>query len=749
MKMIRRYLVLFIVTFVSVVGLAALSYLTILNYSYENEENFITVCNEGVIEELSSSLAYGKDINNYYGIGEVLEKASGLLNEGSFIVLENAQEEAVAMSREGRSLSFTRSDYGEIRQDIPGPDGEKAATLVTFYEKKEVLEGLSAAAFKAAAGSAVLFLLILIICLVIGSLKNWESRQLIPIITAGIILQGVFLTTSYLPEFQKAADTNVKSVASYIGSTLESLVDKGVTTKDISDLDSYLNLKQEENPSIDRIFLEGEDKAVLEKNNKDSIIRPLSGSDEKLVLVFDKSEGYIRRNIIEMILTFAATIILAVIFMHETLTLSEMVAFKKSSSFNKPCREQFASIARNIRYGNFLSVTFDYMCISFSALQIKQWNQGAWGLAPEMAAALSISICSVADVLGMLCMQTMGKKLRGKHLMAGSALLLIAADLTCFMTHSTMIIIIMRFFAGLATAGVKQVRNRVISEGYETEEERSANLSASNNGVIGGILCGMGLGGVVAGVFGYAATFLAAGVGYLLYLCFEAYCLPWNLLDSRLPQHLAQAGNGAKNYLMRMLRVLGSLKVWRTILLVVTPQYFLLMVIVCLIPGRIQSHGLPGVVLTYSNLLNGLVGLYIGEKVYHFLERRLGSMVRIEQIMLFVGAVSLAVLDISLLPAACLLLSASLAGLVDGTGTPVTTDLFMENPVVASQLDDTEKLMLFTMLGSVVMAIAPFWLELCEKNMVWMFGSCAVLVIFALLLSKEYREEKSGRALEK
>ena len=742
MKMIRRHLVLFIVTLISVVGLCALSYLTILNYSYENEENFITICNEGVIEELSASLAYGKDIDNYYGIGEVLQKAAGLLNEGSFIVLENAQGETVAMSKEGRSFSFAGSDYGEIRQAIPGPDGETAATLVTYYEKKEVLLGLSAAAFKAALGSAVLFLLIIMACLAAGSLKNWDSKKLIPIITVGIILQGAFLTASYLPEFQNAADTNVKSVASYIGSSLESLVSKGVTTKDISDLDAYLAVKQEENPSIDNIFLENVNKAVTEKTEKNSIIRPLSGSDEQLVLVFDKSEGYIRRNIIEMVLTFAATIILAVIFMHETLTLSDMIGFRRSTNFNKPCKEQFSAIARNIRYGNFLSVTFDYMCISFSALQIKQWNQGAWGLSPEMAAALSISICSVADVLGMLCMQSLGRKIRGKQLMTFSAVLLIAADLTCFMTHSTMMIIVMRFLAGFATAGVKQVRNRVISEGYETEEERSANLSASNNGVIGGILCGMGLGGVIAGVFGYAATFLAAGVGYLIYLCFEAYCLPWKLLDARR-QGQKEPEGASKNYLARMLRVLASLKVWRTILLVVTPQYFLLMVIVCLIPGRIQSHGLPGVVLTYSNLLNGMVGLYIGEKVYRFLQAKLGSMVRIEQIMLLVGAVALAILDINLMPAACLLLSASLAGLVDGTGTPVTTDLFMENKVVAGQLDDTEKLMLFTMLGSVVMAIAPFWLELCEKHAAWMFGSCAVLVVFALLLSKEYREEKA------
>ena len=191
------------------------------------------------------------------------------------------------------------------------------------------------------------------------------------------------------------------------------------------------------------------------------------------------------------------------------------------------------------------------------------------------------------------------------------------------------------------------------------------------------------------------------------------------------------------NLLIRILSIFRSASVWRTIGLVVIPQYFLLMIIVCLIPGRIQSEGMSGVVLTYANLLNGVIGLYIGERLYRLLQMFIKNDLRLKSIMVITGAVTLFVMDIPVFPVVMILLAASLSGIIDGVGSPVSTDIFMGNAYVMRYLNDTEILMLYSVIGSAVMAVAPFLLELCEKSIPWMYGTGFVLLACAILLLPE------------
>ena len=56
----RKNLVLFLIALISAAGFCALSYLTVLRFSVESEEQYITTCNAGVIDEIEVSLTFGK-----------------------------------------------------------------------------------------------------------------------------------------------------------------------------------------------------------------------------------------------------------------------------------------------------------------------------------------------------------------------------------------------------------------------------------------------------------------------------------------------------------------------------------------------------------------------------------------------------------------------------------------------------------------------------------------------------------------
>ncbi len=725
---LQKYYVLFILTFISSVGLCALSFLTILDYSFDNEEQLILTCNEELVKEIETSLKSGKTLSNYYGISEVLKRATDILSPGSIIVIEDAEHNPIASNMDSQNFSINTERFGVVTQEVHDKNGNIAGTMQTYYDKKMVWNNISGAFVRSIIGILVIFLLIILICYYFDKKKDTDAKLIVRIIVVGIIAQGIFLTADYSPEFEKASQKSVENVASYINSNITSILDKGISISEVDDINDYLDKKQNENSSIKQIYLTNEHSDIIPDK---AIVSNIKGSGEDLIIIYDISATYIRQNVFNMVLMFAATMILAVIVMNESLSLSAIIKFRKNNSFNNATKEQFEIIAKEIRYGNFLSVTFDYMCLSFSALQIKEWGVGIFSMSPAATAALSISICSIADIVGMMAMPSLGKKLSGKNLMSASAVILIISNALCFITTSPLIIVIMRFFAGIGTAGVKQSRNYLISHGYSSEAERNANLSASNNGVIGGILCGMGLGGVFAGVFGYQSTFLVSCVGYCLYLVFQIFCIPWKLLSENTPKSFAEDAKG--NLLKRILVTFKSLRLWKTVLFIIVPQYFLLMVIVCLIPGRIQSMSYPGVILTYANLLNGITGLYIGELAYQKLIKKFNSDVKAESIILILGAISMIILDVPLAPSLFIILSACLSGLVDGMGTPIATDIFMNQDSILSNLSDTETLMIYSMMGSAVMSIAPFILEACEKNIMIMGATALVIIVLAIL----------------
>ena len=725
--LLRENLPLFLITLVSMAGLIALSHLTILDFLYDMEEQYDHAANEEIIRELETSIEYGKSLDNYHGLHSLLARAKSLLREENVLVIFDQDGQALATSSDAAELSIDPKQYGEISQPIrENPSGEDAlaGSFVTYYSRPAIQAEASDQLRWAAIGSAALFVL-LVLCVLLAAWKlKWGPGRLTTIVVVAVLLQSIGLTILYVPSFQAAAQRNVRGVALYLESTLDDLADRGISTSDISDLDAVLEQRQQAYPWIQEIELQQAGQATESANR---IILPLRGADSDLVISFEISSSYLRGNVIQMLLTFAATIFLAVVVMKESLAVSELASFRQSRKFGTRCAEQFDAIARTLRYMSFLSGTTVYICLSFSALQIKAWNQGFLGMSPGTAAALSISLCALAEAGGMVFMPILGARLRPRQLLSITSALLIFSNFACFLTTSVPVMLLMRFLSGLSTAGHKQVVNSIIAAGYETEAQRAANLSGNNYGIIGGILCGMGLGSIIAGAFGYAATFFAAGVGSVLYLLFAWHFLPWRLFT----ETDQEGGVGQK--VRGMLRAFTDPALLHALVRIALPHYFLLMVIVVLVPGRVQSAGMPDLVLTYANLLNGIFGLYIGTYVGAFLQKRMGQ-VRTLGIMFLSGAAAMALFDLPVFPIATLILGAVIAGLIDGVASPLATELFIGNRAIAGHMDEASGLMLYAILGNVIMTAAPLVLERCEQSPVWMYGAAIVLALISLNL---------------
>ena len=736
---LRENLVTMIIAAVFSVLLFFFSLMTVFRYSCDMEEDYISGCSEEILVEFTNGLTNGKTIDNYYGIKGLLDKATELTGGQNIIIVRNSDEKPVTSNQQENSFEISSFMYKQVRQAILDGDGKVCGYLDSYYPISMIFSAMKSKIISSAVGSLLILAVTILIFSVILIRALMSRNKALLVIIGGMILMGLFCTWNYSSIFIESAEKNISGTADYISGSIQELSEKGIRINDISDLDEYLESEAGKYEWVSDIYLDdGMDSSETTEDKMADIRKYRFQTDDKqLVICYRIADNYIIIRVLKMLLAFFATVILAVICMIESLPVADLMIFRKTKIFNSRSSTQYEFSAVTLRLTNFLTSTCSYMCMSFSALQIKEWNQGFWGISPIVASALSVSLCTLAEAAGMIIVPLTCGRIKRKHLMIISSFLLMSSNIACFFTGSTLMMVGMRIISGFGFAGNKQVNNQFITMCYETEEERQKNLSESNAGIIGGILCGMGMGSVIAGIFGYGATFLCAGLGFVLYMAANLRFTPWKLLDT------GEAVSGADTLksLKEMGRVLVSPGVWKMVLLVAAPQYLFLMVIITLIPGRIQSADYPGDLLTYCNLLNGIFGLYAGAAIGRFLVKRLG---RVKTLALIFAGGTASIFIIQLpFTMLMLLISAVIAGILDGAGTPLATDLFLDSPELTSRLDEATGLMYYSIVGFVVMSVAPVLLELCEKNSTVMAVTCGVLLAVTLLVMTVKDPKKS------
>lgn len=723
---VKENFALIIITIVSSFVLFVFSYITVTNYMTNMEKDYIEGCNEKSLDEIENGLSYGKTLDNYFGLDEILVRATSVIGEDRVVVVEDNNEKVLATGYARDKFPIDVTDYNKVEQEIKDINGEVAGKMVTYFSKESINGEAASSVAMAAIGCGIILIVSLLLFGYVLVKTILNQKKALRIIIIGIILQGVLCTALYSNIFREAAKKNVYGIASYLGTAIESVQEKGINVDDIEDVGEYLNKESQKYDFIQSISLTQE---KLQKNDSEYII---GIKDSSVKVRFDISNWYITRKVIEMMLSFFATVILSVIIMIESIPISDLSIFRRTTLFNTKCERQYEMSAMTLRLTNFTSCTFSYICLSFAALQIKEWNVGCWGMSAALASAMAVSLCTLAEAAGMILLPIISGKMKKKNLLRISSLVLVVSNLACFFVQSTGIMLIMRVLSGFAFSGNKQVNNVFITKCYETDEQKQKNLSESNAGIIGGILCGMGFGAVISEVFGYGATFAAAGIGYFFYMLICVRFIPWKLVENE-----SDSGTSGKEEALMQLKKMGKMltskEVWKRLIFVVTPQYFFLMIIVTLIPGRTLSAGMHGNVLTYCNLLSGIFGLYIGELLGKFLIKKMGRNKALASIFVL-GVFSIVMINIPILPVVMIIVSAIITGLLDGAGTPLATDVFLESKGIKAAGDEATGLMLFSTAGFVVMAIAPLLLEVCESNPLVMYVTAAVLLVMAFVV---------------
>ena len=749
MKVNKREKLVFVTLLIAVAAfsLIFISIMGFLNYrtlAIEMETQVIGKVEDDMVSKLETSISFGKSFDKYYGIEDIFEAFSAQY-EGPvpFIINKDGELLYAAESDDGKNIKKIAGfiDSGEFKLALPDlvtkegkpvisedeyavfspiHDGEELVGYFgCLYEKDIFSDSFSDIKSKAIKICVVLMVIELVAILAFASVvrsEKWltetrlkrkrRTERLVSAIIVGggiLILSGISITM-YQNDYRNRIEQSVEMSLGGLEKTVSRVGEQGVDLREVEDLEQYLSDKAKPLNFIKRIGLSSDISDV--KGDKDYITFELkSGGEEGKPLYLEAkiSEKAVAKESRNLLVVLISTMIILMIFVFELNNLVELSSVKELSESVRFSERQ---VSLSLRFTGFLVSAAECMCVPYAAMMIRESGESLFGLSVGMTAALPLTLESIAQMIGMLALPRLVRKINVRKVLVLSAMLMIGCNMTAFITGGALMIVICRGLAGIAYSGFKQVSNFLITSGYESEEGRAENISQDNAGLLAGATCGAGLGAILSANAGYSMTFMFSSFVFLLYLIATAILPPWKSLGLRY----AESTEKKSVKLGSILRILKSREMLAFIVLVGIPLNIGVMLCVTLVPAVCQTQGISSVMLSYCYIANGLAGIYIGPALVSKAKMKFGLKPSIAFAFLLTG-VSIFILH---LPAIALMIviTSMVLGFLDGFGTPMVMDHFMEMGVIKKEMDESGALIFAVVLSYVLLTFAPVVAEL-------------------------------------
>lgn len=767
----------------------------------EIKQQYYGVVAGQVVNEIEASIKYGKKLDSFYDVGSIFGKLTTLLpsdmkavitnNRGGILytsfgnsadknnylaVLRNPQVTAKLQSLSGiRNYTALVQDKYEIMM-LPITDKNQvvAGSFTLIYPAASIKEELMPEQLKnlrisfLVLGIAVL-ILIIFFCLVPfdnnaespndgkekhnTAVKRRRALLMAPalIIMLAIGVQSSIMYNQYQMKYKSALTEGARGILTYIDHSIASLHQKGVPFEKMYGLSEYLTGKVKATPILWNIRVYNtiaDTGEALKRANTWEISAPLAtdGSSEKMQVEIQVSQAYMNGKMLNMLLEFLATLIVAAVVILEAMKLPDILIFRRSEEFNTGSPEQYEKITAGIRFLSFIVFMGIYASMPFSAILMRQWEARIFGLSTDLAAALPMTLELLAVMLFSLLFARFFQKTGPKKFIYSAGLLIILGNALCAIATGPFQIIFFRILCGIGFAGLKHVLNTVISLGSGGDERTGLNIAGLNAGLLGGIMCGGSIGAVIANSTGISLTYVFTAGLLLIFVIMILSTIPWKLL-----QENAQFGQAKEETASRgTLRALFNIKVLKYLLMVTLPLNIGLMFIVAFIPGYIQKMNMPVIVISYGYLLNGLAGIYLGSALAKILTKKLGRTVSVS-VMLVMGGAGVLVIGFWS-SAGIILFSTALMGLFDGFGSPAAMNYFIEMPEIKDNVGVLNSLAFLGVMGNATQMISPLgygWLMLMSTvsgfNTLLILG--AIYLVFAVAFLVPFRRHDHNRKL--
>lgn len=741
-------LILLVVAELSIIFVATMGYLNYRTSALGLEEQVITRIETDSVSDLETAIGFGKSFENYYGMEDVFatfnNQISGtipfVMNDRAELMYYDASEGAQeAIAKFTRTREFTReagdlaaNNGGIIKKDhqemILTPirtDGKIIGYFGCLYSDRIFESSFQNVKKRIMILSAVIALLeaaALAIFVRVTRDDHWQEKhrrnsdrlveRMIVLLIMGVSILALsgFSINRFQTDYMEKMRDSVQISMHNLEDTVRRVENQGVDLRTVENLDGYIEERVSGLTTVRTVRVTDhitEVRRTDEESDMLSYVIDINSEENiKLYLEAELSTEAVQKEMRSIMLVLLSTMIILMIFVFELNNLIELFSAKTVSRKNQEQKVSEKQVGIALRFTGFLCSTAEYMCVPYAAMLIRETGESLFGLSVGMTAALPLTLEGLTQMAAMLLLPRFVKKFNVRVVLIFSTILMILSNVTAFSVGGALTIVLCRAFAGIAYAGFKQVSNFLITNGYETQTGRSDNISQDNAGLLAGATCGAGLGAILSANTGYAATFVFSAVLFAFYLLATLFLLPWKALSRK-----KAAEEEIKTVKLGDIgRMIFSGEMLFYILVIGIPLNIGVMLCVTLIPAICQTHGISSVMLSYCYIANGIAGIYVGPALVSGAKKYFG----IPASIAIAFALTAAGIFILRLPPLVLMivLSSMVLGFLDGFGTPMCTDQFMELNVVKNAVDESTALVFSVVLSYVLLTFAPMMAEL-------------------------------------
>ena len=687
----------FVILMFSLIFVLWISRMAYSNTAIELEEQYIKIQTEDVISGIETSIRYGKELSNFYGIENELSKITDIQKENiGVVILDKEGTPFVDLFRDKESgkemLKSALTAYSERRSNakeydsfrkmgisgqvfaIKDKEDDSCGFLFVLYNRDKLV------AAQDLVGEliplVIVFLLVMILLTVITKTINVIKIVPILIMMVGLLAYMLVLFVSFKSSYENLVENSVTRTEQYIQNTVDSLSSRGLPEERLEKMNGYFEAAAASNEAVSAIEISG-GKVHASVNN-----------------------AYLASKLQNLTLSFGATFVICLMIAYELTFAKSIILERVLRKRDKNSKVRLDDgLAGMIRIFSFLLYTAIYTSMPYAAVLIRNDEVDVLHYSKEFVAPLPLTQELVAVLVIMLVGQRLYKNEKVRNLFFIALGILAVGNLACFSASNVVFLIMLRTFCGVGFAFLKLFLNTVVALGSWTDESLKVNFANLNAGLLGGITVGSSLGSILAGSFGYFANYLFTAGLIIIVLIFGIFVIPWKNLEYGRTKIIDKEETEKTS----LITVLKNAKVRNAMLLTDIPLNIGLMYVVSFLPVYMGVIGQPAIATSYAYLINGLAGVYVGVAMIKLFKKL--SVNRAVALSIFLGAAGILVLLLGQ-NALIVIISAAIMGLFDGFGTPTVTGYF--TGVGNREHGDSAALLtIYASIGSAVQIICP------------------------------------------
>ncbi len=750
------------------------SWIALMSYNntcLELQEEYLAVHVKSNVNKIENSLNFGKELDKYYGMDELLMDICDSSEAGidAIVVDKECNPIYVSMENDDAGVATLAAVYNEEyrNQIMDVSDRKHAGTkikmgkmgslvfpifednsepvgyMVIAYDEKELLNNRETDGFNFGSQAVTIVAYVLLIGIIITGFKffvepfadqkKWYIRNMLVIIVmAGMLGYIFYMSASFANLQEKVVTENAYMTANYIKDSIDELQGKGLLLADLSSVSNYINNMVVENRSIENI-------AVV-KNFYDttlttySISLPISNGDAFANIAINRE--YLDEKMQALKLVFGAVFVICLMITFEMTKVAEIITNKLELRKNK--ETSVGAVGNQIRILSFMTYTAIYTSMPYAAVIMREQHAKVFGFSESVSASLPLTVELLAVMLASLVIQKVYEGTKLSRMTYIVFPILILCNLACGFVNDPGLLIVLRALCGVGFAFLKYWLNSYVAAGSTNDKDIQANFAQLNGGLLGGITVGASLGAVMASAKGYQFNYIFTAVICLAVCVMAILLMPWKMIDAG--RETSKGNENRKSLSFK--EICENKNIVKALLLGDIPLNIGLMYVVSFLPVYMSSVGQSEVATSYAYLINGAAGVYLGVLMVRMLKRF--TTFKGAVFALFMGAAGILVLVLGS-NTGVILLSAAIMGLFDGYGTPTITGHFTGLPGT-DNIDKASMLTIYSSVGSAVQIVCPLLYNVLiqpdgKTLYLGIFGICFAAAAFLFYLSLHKAEK--------